>query len=142
MPYGVTPNIRAGRNYWLPEQRNDVVEMEGTSSKGKHVDIGELVEFAKDGIVSKTLIKTPKGEISLFCMTAGQLISTHKSSFPAVIHILQGSGEVTLGNKKYQAKPNAWFYMPAQLLHAIEATDNLVFLLTLFKNSKQHIRKG
>ena len=101
--------------------------------KGIHIDLESMIEFAKDGIVSKTLVKTSGREISLFCMSAGQTISTHKSSFPAVIHVIQGQGEITLGSKTYHAKPNAWFHMPAQLPHAIEATDNLVFLLTLFK---------
>lgn len=110
--------------------------MAGASGRGKYVDLDAMVEFAKDGIVSKTLVKIPKREISLFCMSRGQSMSTHKSSFPAVIHVLQGEGEVTLADKTYQAKPNAWFYMPAQLPHAIEATSNLVFLLTLFKQTE------
>lgn len=103
--------------------------------KGIHIDLESMIEFAKDGIVSKTLVKTSSREISLFCMSAGQTISTHISSFPAVIHVIQGQGNISLGNKVYQAKPNAWFYMPAQLPHSIEATGNIVFLLVLFKRA-------
>lgn len=110
--------------------------MVNTSGKGKYIDLDEMIEFAKDGIVSKTLIKIPEREISLFCMSKGQSMSTHKSSFPAVIHVLQGNGEITLADKTYQAKPNAWFYMPAQLPHSIEATGNLVFVLTLFRQTE------
>jgi len=116
--------------------------MGSTPAKGKQVNLNEMVEFAKDGIVSKTLVKTVGREISLFCMSQGQSISTHKSSFPAIIHVLQGPGEVTLSDKTYEAKPNAWFYMPAQLPHAIEATGNLVFLLTLFKQTEQKAKKS
>jgi len=102
-------------------------------AKGTYIDLESMIEFAKDGIVSKTLVKTSGREISLFCMSAGQTISTHKSSFPATIHVIQGQGDIALGNKTYHAKPNAWFFMPAQLPHSIEATGNIVFLLTLFK---------
>ena len=102
-------------------------------AKGTYIDLESMIEFAKDGIVSKTLVKTSGREISLFCMSAGQTISTHKSSFPATIHVVQGQGDIALGNKTYHAKPNAWFFMPAQLPHSIEATGNIVFLLTLFK---------
>lgn len=101
------------------------------------MNLEDMIEFAKDGIVSKTLVKAVGGEVSLFCMSAGQTISTHRSSFPAIIHVLQGKGEVTLANKKYEARHNAWFYMPANLLHAIQATENLVFLLTLFKQIRR-----
>jgi quercetin dioxygenase-like cupin family protein len=103
------------------------------AAKGMHFDLETMIEFAEDGIVSKTLVKTESREVSLFCMSAGQTISTHKSSSPAIIHVIQGQGDIALGNKIYRAKPNAWFYMPAQLSHSIEATGNIVFLLTLFK---------
>jgi nitric oxide dioxygenase len=104
-------------------------------AKGMYVDLESMIEFAKDGIVSKTLIKTSGREVSLFCMSAGQTISTHKASYPAIIHVIQGQGVIASGNKTYHAKPNAWFYMPAQLPHSIEASGNIVFLLTLFKRA-------
>jgi nitric oxide dioxygenase len=102
-------------------------------AKGMCIDLEDMIEFAEDGIVSKTLVKTSSREASLFCMSAGQTISTHKSSYPAIIHVVQGQGDIALGNKTYHARLNSWFYMPAQLPHSIEATGNIVFLLTLFK---------
>jgi nitric oxide dioxygenase len=111
--------------------------LKSTAEKGVHINLDDMIEFAKDGIVSKTLVKTAGREISLFCMSEGQVISTHTSSFPAAIHIIRGMGEVTLAKEKFEAKPNALFYMPAKLPHAIQATENLVFLLTLFKQTKQ-----
>jgi nitric oxide dioxygenase len=112
------------------------------AAKGMYLDLETMIEFAEDGIVSKTLVKTGGREVSLFCMSAGQTISTHKSNFPAIIHVIQGQGEITLGNKTCHAKPNSWFYMPAQLPHAIEATGNLVFLLTLFKQTERESRRA
>jgi nitric oxide dioxygenase len=96
-----------------------------------------MIEFAREGIVSKTALKTADKEVSLFCMSAGQMLSSHTSSFPAIIHVLRGKGEVTLANKKYEAKPNAWFYIPAKLPHAVQAIEDFVFLLTLFKGTKK-----
>jgi nitric oxide dioxygenase len=103
------------------------------SKQGTFVDLESMIEFPKDGIVSKTILKKAGKDITLFCMSTGQLMSSHTASYPAIIHVLQGKGEVTLANKKYEAKPNAWFYMPPNLPHAIKATQNLVFLLILFK---------
>ncbi len=101
------------------------------------MNLEDMIEFAKDGIVSKTLVKGVGREVSLFCMSSGQSISTHRSSFPATIHVVHGKGEVMLANEKHQAGPNAWFYMPANLPHAVRATENLVFLLTLFKRTER-----
>lgn len=107
--------------------------MPSLKEQGFHANLEDMIEYAKDGIVSKTVLKERDKEVSLFCMSAGQTISSHTSSYPAIIHVLRGEGEVTLVNKKYEAKPNAWFFMPAMLPHAIQATRDLVFLLTLFK---------
>jgi len=101
--------------------------------KGIFKNLEEMIEFAQDGIVSKTIAQVEGNETSLFCMASGQQLSTHTASFPAVIHILQGKGEITLDKDVYEAKPNSWFSMPKNLPHSVKATENLVFLLTLFK---------
>jgi len=110
--------------------------LKGATAQGVYFALEDMIEFARDGIVSKTVLKAVDKEVSLFCMSAGQSLSSHTSSFPAIIHVLRGEGEVTLANKNYEAKPNAWFYMPANLPHAVQATEDLVFLLTLFKRTK------
>jgi nitric oxide dioxygenase len=107
--------------------------MRTEGKEGTYVDLEGMIEFPRDGIVSKTVLKTTGKDITLFCLSQGQLMSSHTSSYSAVIHVLLGNGEVTLAKNKYEAKANAWFYMPANLSHAIRATGNLVFLLTLFK---------
>lgn len=109
--------------------------MKRTVGKGVFKNLEDMIEFAKDGIVSKTVAKVKGNEISLFCLATGQQLSTHSASFPAVIHVLQGRGEITLGKEVYEAKPNSWFSMPKNLPHAVEAIENLVFLLTLFKGN-------
>jgi quercetin dioxygenase-like cupin family protein len=101
-----------------------------------YANIEGMIEFAQDGIVSKTVLKAPDKEVSLFCMSTGQMLSSHTSSYPAIIHVLRGKGEITLAKKKYEASTNAWFYMPANLPHALLSIDNLVFLLTLFKGTE------
>lgn len=101
--------------------------------QGLYVDLESMIEFAREGIVSKTVAKRVGNETSLFCMSTGQELSTHSAGFPATIHVLKGKGRVTLGNQTYEAKPNAWFYMPTGLPHALQSAEDLVFLLTLFK---------
>jgi quercetin dioxygenase-like cupin family protein len=103
------------------------------SGKGVFKNLEDMIEFAKDGIVSKVVAEIEDNEVSLFCMATGQQLSTHSASFPAVIHILQGKGKITLGKEVYEAKPNSWISIPKNLPHAVKATENFVFLLTLFK---------
>ena len=110
--------------------------MKRQAKEGFFVDLENMIEFARKGIVSKTITKKAGSDITLFCMSTGQELSTHSASFPAIIHVLKGKGVITLGGQSYDAKPNAWFYMPKGLPHAVQSTDNLVFLLSLFRKQQ------
>jgi quercetin dioxygenase-like cupin family protein len=95
-------------------------------------DLEAMAQFAEGGIVSKTLVERPKlVNISLFTMHTGQTMSSHKASRPATIHVLGGEGKITIGDQTHAAKRGSFFYMPAGQPHALESTDNMVFLLYL-----------
>ncbi len=96
-------------------------------------DLGSMIDFAQGGIVSKVFLNRPEANMTLFCMSKGQELSEHTSTKPAAIHILQGSGHVQLGDQRHEAKAGVWIFMPPEQLHAVQATEGLVFLLTLFK---------
>jgi quercetin dioxygenase-like cupin family protein len=96
-------------------------------------DLGNLVEFAERGIVSKTLVDCPKVKIVHFTMKTGQSISGHSAGTPASIQVLAGAGTVQLGETEHEGKPGSIYYMPAGLYHALTSTDDLVFLLQLYR---------
>jgi quercetin dioxygenase-like cupin family protein len=96
-------------------------------------DLDELIQFAEHGIVSKTLVDGPKANISLFAMSSGEHMSGHASRWPATIHVLRGAGKIRIGDTEYAGKPGSLYYMPAGMFHALTSTDNLVFLLDLFR---------
>jgi len=90
------------------------------------------IEFVTDGIVSKTLVEGDFGEVEVFCMSKGKDMSEHTASRNAVVHFIKGKGRIKLAETWHEAGPGSWFFMPAGLLHALEATDDMVFVLTLF----------
>ena len=93
----------------------------------------ELIQFAERGIVSKTLVDCPKVKMVLFAMKTGQTISGHSAGMPATIHVLSGAGTIQLGDEEYEGRAGSIYYMPAGLYHALTSTDDLVFLLDLFR---------
>jgi quercetin dioxygenase-like cupin family protein len=95
-------------------------------------DLDKMVQFANEGIVSKTFLERPECKVVLFCMVKGQSLSEHTSSMPASIHVLKGRAVIALGDAKHDAGPGTWVHMPREQRHAVEATEDLVFLLTLF----------
>jgi quercetin dioxygenase-like cupin family protein len=83
------------------------------------------------GIHSQTLSSQDGVELVLFAFATGEALAEHTSARPAIIHILQGEAEVTLGEDKHHAPPGFWARMPAGLNHAIHARTPLVMALYL-----------
>ena len=60
-------------------------------------DLSALVEVAEQGIVSKAVVENEHHKIIHFTLAAGQELSEHTASVPAVIQVLQGDGAVVAG---------------------------------------------
>ena len=96
-------------------------------------DLVAMSEFARDGIVSKSVVENDHHKIILFALAAGQELSEHTASVPAAIHVVSGAGTVELAGQEHEARPGLLYYMPAELRHAVRAREDLVFLLTMFR---------
>src|SRR5450756_336182 len=60
------------------------------------------------GILSQTLSNEKDVEFLLFAFAAGEQLSERTSARPAIIHILEGEGELTVGGDPYPARPGTW----------------------------------
>jgi len=96
-------------------------------------DIAELAETPADGTFSRTLHNDERARVVLFSFSAGQELSEHTSSSPAVMHFLTSKSEVTLGLENVSAGAGTWIHMPANLPHSIRTKTPVVMLLTLLK---------
>ena len=83
------------------------------------------------GIHSQTISKGDGMELVLFAFAAGEALSEHTSSRAAIIHVLAGSGELTLDGAAHEAQPGTWVRMPAKCRHGITARTPLVMALYL-----------
>jgi nitric oxide dioxygenase len=99
-------------------------------SEVKH--LFEMIEFPKQGILSKTISENPSGEVDIFMLPTGEKISGHTSSRDATVQIIQGEADFRLGPNWHRVKQGDIFFMKAGLEHELSAVDNLVFILTLF----------
>jgi quercetin dioxygenase-like cupin family protein len=101
--------------------------------KGKAVDTKTLVEYSADSIVSKTLIDTNAGTITLFAFDAGQGLSEHTAPYDAVVQIIDGDAEITIGGNPVHASDGDLVIMPANIPHALHATNRFKMLLTMIR---------
>jgi quercetin dioxygenase-like cupin family protein len=84
-----------------------------------------------DTIVSKTVNREGGVKAIVFGFAPGQELSEHTASVPAVIQILQGEADLTLGTDHFSVGPGAWARMDANLPHSITARTPVVMLLLM-----------
>ena len=94
-------------------------------------DLASAQAVPDDGILSRTMYRDETVKAVLVGMDAGQQLSEHTASRPAIVHILQDRGHLTLGDEAYAVGAGAWVHMPARLRHSLRAETPLVLLLLL-----------
>ncbi len=94
-------------------------------------NILELIEYPKEGIISKELVSSQKLDATLFCMAQKTKISEHTSTKQGFVYVLEGDGLFILEGKKIKMRPGTFIYMEKNAVHALEAYKNTAFLLTL-----------
>ena len=96
-------------------------------------DLAREIVPPSDGTLSRTIHQDDHLKAVLFGFAAGQELSEHTASMPAIMHFLSGEAEVTLGPDRVNATTGSWIYMPAQLQHSISAKTPVAMLLLLLK---------
>jgi len=104
---------------------------------GKVLDLAELVGYAEASIVSRTLVENKAGTVTLFAFDAGQGLSEHTAPFDALVSVLDGEGQFTLGGKANKLVTGQVLLMPANVPHAVKATKRFKMLLTMLRSSKR-----
>jgi quercetin dioxygenase-like cupin family protein len=101
------------------------------------VDLNALrAQVPPDGILSRTIFNDDRVKAVWFGFAAGQELSEHTASMPAVIHILEGQARLTLGSEASDAGAGTWVHMPANLSHGVRAVTQVTMLLLLLKAPK------
>ena len=98
-------------------------------------DLTQQVDTPADGTLSRTIFQDKRLKVVLFSFSAGQELSEHTASTPAIMHFLTGESDVTLGPDKVVANAGTWIHMPPQLPHSIRTNTPVVMLLSLLKNA-------
>lgn len=99
----------------------------------KILALAEEIRFEKNGIVSRTLLRTPNSRTVLFGFADGQELTDHTSTQHAMVEILTGECEFSLAGKAHELKAGNLIYMPPNLPHAVRAKTQFSMLLTLIQ---------
>lgn len=112
------------------ESKNKAV-LEACVSRAGAMD--ELIEYAADSIVSKTIIDKPVGTLTLFAFDGGQKLSEHTAAYDAVVQVIDGRARLTIDGKEVIVSAGEIVIMPANVPHSVAADEKFKMLLTMIR---------
>ena len=94
-------------------------------------NLDEMMEFPREGVFSKVLVKGEASNHTLMCLAKGSDISEHTSTREAAVTVLRGRGIFVLSGEKIEMKPGVFIFMPRNAPHSLSASEDLAILLSL-----------
>lgn len=101
----------------------------------KVIDFESLVQYQEGQVVSRTLSQGKNVSVTLFAFAKNEEISSHSSGGDALVYILDGQGEITIGEEKFTVKNGESIVMPAGIPHALFAAEPFKMLLIVVFNA-------
>jgi len=98
------------------------------------VELNGLVEYAPDSIVSKTILDKPAGTITLFAFDAGQQLSEHTSPYDAVVQVVDGRAQLTIGGEGVAVSAGQLVIMPGNVPHSVAAEERFKMALIMIRD--------
>lgn len=107
---------------------------QGELQPSRVIDLAGGVEYAENSIVSRTLIDKSAGTLTLFSFDAGQGLSEHSAPFDALVQIIDGAMEISIGGKNHRVNAGQMILMPANVPHALRPITKSKMLLTMIRS--------
>jgi len=101
---------------------------------GKALNMAGLVEYQAGSVVSRTIIEAQTGTVTLFAFGEGQGLSEHSAPFDALVYVIDGVAEVTLGGQANTVSAGEMIIMPADIPHALTAPQDFKMLLVMIRS--------
>lgn len=99
----------------------------------KEQDLGGLIDYQEDSVVSKTIIDKKAGTITIFAFDKGQGLSKHQAPFDATVFVVEGQALITINDKEHKAATGQIIIMPANMPHSVKAKERFKMLLIMIR---------
>ncbi|PJI27234.1 cupin [Prevotella intermedia] len=101
--------------------------------KGKVFVASELVDYTEGGVVSKELVHSNAGSVTLFSFDAGQGLSQHTAPFDAFIQVVDGEMVLNVEGTDHSIKAGESFIIPSGALHSVKAEQRFKMIITMIR---------
>jgi hypothetical protein len=102
--------------------------------KGKVHSLGEVIEYAPDAVVSKTLLKKPTGIIDLISYDTGKGLAGKVYPFDTFVLLIEGKAEIIIDGIVNQINPFQGIIIPAHSAYTVNAIERFKMLSVTVKS--------
>ncbi len=93
--------------------------------------LADLVDFQRGSVVSRTVLKTDHGNLTLFAFDKGEGLSEHSTPHEALVWLLEGQAHLTLHEEDFVIKSGDYFRLPPNVPHSLQALDKMKLALVI-----------
>lgn len=114
----------------------ETTNMESTIHKIPHsqkLQLAEQIEIIPNQTASKSIIQRKDLTMSLFALDVNGVIAKHTSPGDALVQVLEGVVEISIGDDLYTVHSGESIVMPANVPHALKAIEAFKMLLIVVK---------
>ena len=104
-----------------------------TTPSSQILSMHGLIDYQEGSIVSRVMLKSEGGNVTMFAFDKGQELSEHSAPYDALVEILDGEAEIRISGKPFVLKSGEAIIMPANDPHALMAVNKFKMLLTMLK---------
>ncbi len=97
------------------------------------ITLKDAVEYQSGAIVSKEILKTECGTVTIFAFDAGQALSEHTAPLNALVQIIDGEAEINIEKISYTLIEGQVIALPANKPHSLKALKKFKMLLVMMK---------
>lgn len=93
----------------------------------------ELVAYQAGAVVSREIVRKKTGSVTAFAFDQGEGLSEHTAPFDALVHVVDGVAEITVGGEPHRVSQGELILMPANVPHALKAVERFKMLLVMIR---------
>ena len=109
---------------------NQLTELEKSTA---HI-IVEIIEYAPNSVVSKTIINKTTGNINVVSFDAGEGLGEKIIPYDTFVQIIDGKAEVVIDGKSHLLDTGQSIIIPAHTSNIVKANERFKMISTIIKS--------
>lgn len=105
-----------------------------TLERSKAHIIIEIIEYVKNAVVSRTIIKKTTGNITATSIATGEELSEKTNPFDTYVQIIDGAAELVLNDRVISLRLGEDIIIPAHSKHTFRALEQFKMITTVIKS--------